>query len=69
MKIIDILNKMANNEEIPKKIRVDGHNYIYDNEWEEYILINEINDNTYYLFDIFDIIHNLNKEIEVLDNE
>lgn len=69
MKIIDLLNKMANNEKIPQKIRVDGHNYIYDNEWEEYLLINEINGNRYYLFDDFDTIHHLNKEIEVLDNE
>ena len=35
MKIIDLLNKMANNEEVPKKIKVDNIIYIYEN-WEHF---------------------------------
>ena len=31
MKIIDLLNKMANGEEVPKRIRVDNIIYIYEN--------------------------------------
>jgi len=67
IKIIDLLQKIANNEEIPKKIKVRDYNFIYDNEWEEYLLINKMNDNTYYLSDYFDIMHNLNEEIEILE--
>ena len=31
MKIIDLLNKIANNEELPKKIKWQGHIYEYSN--------------------------------------
>ena len=35
MKIIDLLNKMANNEEVPEKIKVDNIIYIYES-WEHF---------------------------------
>ena len=31
MKVIDLLNKIANEEEVPKKIRVLGNEFEYDN--------------------------------------
>lgn len=55
MKVIDLLNKIANGEEIPKKIKFDYHYYIYDENYNTYyqemsggnqlrITINELND-------------------------
>ena len=35
MKVIDLLNKMANNEEVPEKIKVDNIIYIYES-WEHF---------------------------------
>ena len=35
MKIIDLLNKVSNGEEVPKNIKIDGINYIFD-EWENF---------------------------------
>jgi hypothetical protein len=35
MKIIDLLNKIANGEEVPKKIRID--HWCYNFEWVEYM--------------------------------
>ena len=35
MKIIDLLNKMANGEEVPEKIKVGNIIYIYEN-WEHF---------------------------------
>ena len=34
MKIIDLLNKIANGEEVPKKIRID--HWCYKFEWKDY---------------------------------
>ena len=34
MKIIDLLNKIANGEEVPKKIRIEG--WCYKFEWEDF---------------------------------
>ena len=36
IKIIDLLNKIANNEEVPKKIMFDAWLYIYDEEEKTY---------------------------------
>lgn len=35
MKVIDLLNKMAHEEEVPEKIKVDNIIYIYEN-WEHF---------------------------------
>lgn len=34
IKVIDLLNKIANKEEVPKKIKYDGIEFVY-NEWAE----------------------------------
>ena len=34
MKVIDLLNKIANGEDVPKKIRID--HWCYKFEWEDY---------------------------------
>ena len=36
IKIIDLLNKIANNEEVPEKIKYDGIALIYDVEIQDY---------------------------------
>lgn len=36
IKIIDLLNKIANGEEVPKKIKCDGVALIYDEEIKDY---------------------------------
>lgn len=36
IKVIDLLNKIANNEEVPKKIMFDAWLYIYDEEEKTY---------------------------------
>ena len=36
MKVIDILNKINNNEEVPKKIKFDDTVFEYDKEQKEY---------------------------------
>jgi tRNA U34 5-carboxymethylaminomethyl modifying enzyme MnmG/GidA len=66
MRVIDLLNKIAKGEEVPKKIRFDGVDYFIVNEMYPYTYKdyngNEIEDNfTRY------IIHSLNDEIEILE--
>lgn len=41
MKVIDLLNKIANGEEVPKKIKYQGDIYSYDEEFELYMLKGE----------------------------
>ena len=66
MKIIDLLNRIAKGEEVPKKIRFDGVDYFIVNEMYPYTYKdyngNEIEDNfTRY------IIHSLDDEIEIIE--
>ncbi len=73
MKVIDLLNKIANGEEVPKKIKV-GISEFYKNS--KYTINNDYdyeNDDGTYLTDYlgeFDYITNyLNKEIEIIEEE
>ena len=68
MKVIDLLNKIANEEKIPGKIKFNDYEYLYhDKEYGycrynyncTYICLNS----EYYLFDI------LNDEVEILEEE
>lgn len=36
MKVIDLLNKIAKGEEVPKKIKLDGEVYLYSKTYEQY---------------------------------
>ena len=64
MKVIDLLNKIANGEEVPKKITTQNGAYWYDetniNEFKRYR-----NPENYYLIDEND----LNDEVEILEEE
>lgn len=65
MKVIDLLNKIANGEEVPKKIKYNDDEYIHiDNYCYFCEETNEIlSQNTYAEFS------RLNDEVEILDEE
>ena len=69
MKIIDLLNKIANGEEVPKKIKYKDNIFYYDEQVKDYFDC----DNTYYFID--DYVRNkygitrcLDDEVEILDD-
>ena len=62
MKVIDLLNKIANNEEVPKEIRFKGELCSFDNEDKDYYC-EEYGNIIWYLVDTS---NNMN---EVLDTE
>ena len=70
IKIIDLLNKIANGEELPKKIEWCGviFDYIEKEDYEDYV-----NDNNCSLFrhddGIYKTTNILNDEVEILDEE
>ena len=62
MKIIDLLNKIANKEEIPKKFKVNNHTW----EWNVHSYQNELSGEfavTGFRYDL----SNLNDEIEIIE--
>ena len=71
MKIIDLLNKIANGEEVPKKIKFYGKYYIwYDNRYtgnEGYCLEPLKSDSNSFLE--INTVYDLNNEIEILEEE
>lgn len=70
MKIIDLLNKIANKEEVPKKIKFHGKYYIwYDNEYtgnEGYCLEPLKSDSNSFLE--INTVYDLNNEVEVIED-
>ena len=70
MKVIDLLNKIANGEEVPKKFRIKGScfkdlYYEYNEKYNCYDLIGEKFKNGCYVFGYSE----LNEEIEILEEE
>jgi hypothetical protein len=67
MTVIDLLNKIANGEEVPKKIKYDDEIFIYDNQIDKYWNI----DNTNNLYDILSRFVGiaLNDEVEVIEED
>ena len=66
MKVIDLLNKIANGEEVPKKVKYYDVTYEYvdyNNDFNKYRGIEHI---TIFLFDIID---NLNDEVEIIEED
>lgn len=66
IKIIDLLNKIANGEEIPKKIKFNGNIYEYkwSNVWQESCYIN--NDKYRWWEDVY-LDRDLNEEVEIIE--
>ena len=70
IKVIDIMNKIANKEEVPKKLRYNFKTYFYDSEAQDYCDW----DNTYglfsdYLENNYGLSNCLNDEVEILEEE
>lgn len=64
MKVIDLLNKIAKEEEVPKMIRFEGEIYKftgYDGEYRNYINLNSFDD-------LFECLYGslLNEKVEIL---
>ena len=63
IKIIDLLNKIANGEEIPKKIKYNGLEYKLDKEQEDYMLVYAG------LLDDINTFSQLNDEVEIIEED
>ena len=72
MKIIDLLNKIANGEDVPKKIRIsfcdEGTPEIYNFTYNKNIRQYEDNDG-YTLSDALNITLILNEEVEIIEED
>lgn len=63
IKVIDLLNKIANGEEVPKKITIDKSSCEF--EWNGNMYLHRYAD---YDFVKPDYIHNLDKEIHIIED-
>ena len=73
MKIIDLLNKIANGEEVPERIKYDTKVMTYDHNKQDYLGYYS-NGNGEWLFQyLFDICksteHFINDEIEIIEEK
>ena len=66
IKIIDLLNKIANNEEVPKKIRYDGNDYYFCNHCEIYEVIES---SELCGKDLYNLLDNLNDKVEIIEED
>ena len=69
MKIIELLNKIANGEEMPEKIKFLGVEYIYNNRDREYKRYNSYSGNYYGLGEDWRLDISLNDEVEVIEEK
>ena len=66
IKVIELLNKISNGEEMPKEIKFDNEVFVYIDKWEQYVtkeeeipLLRRICDYNY---------SGLNEEVEILED-
>jgi len=70
MKVIDLLNKIANREEVPEKVKYEYKDYVYKDNYEDYYCEEE----SRYLFET--IVHDenwklsyaMNIEVEIIED-
>ena len=67
MKVIDLYNKIANDEEVPKELIYHGYSYIYCTNIKDYKKEDSYNEE--FLFDIINSGLRLNDEIEILEED
>lgn len=67
MKIIDLLNKIANGEEIPKKIKFENYIYIWRNDQKDYFC-KQINHSLESIIGEY-LFCNLNLEVEIIEED
>ena len=68
MRIIDIFNKIANGEEVPKKIKYNGHTYEYYRRLPDISNYKNITSDSYFSEEWF-IEGILNDEVEVIEEK
>lgn len=68
MKVIDLLNKIANGEELPKKIKYDNDIWKYDEMARDYLLIDKSGEE-YLICEELNLMHALNDEVEVEEDK
>jgi len=69
MEVIDLLNKIANREEVPKKIKYDTKNYYFRNyDYKEYYIDEDYIDEQTSFIDCIDF-YKLNDEIEIIEED
>ena len=65
IKVIDLLNKIANGEEVPNIIKTNGIDiWIYDKEYKRYYLKQDD-----YITLTFDVTDKLNDTVEIIEEE
>ena len=71
MKVIDLLNKIANGEEVPKKIKWGANILIYNKKIRDYNFddYDEYFTDRFFSFFNMDTYDFLNDEVEILDEE
>ena len=62
MKVIDLLNKIANGEEVPKEIKYNNINYYWCNQCKIYERIEDRRK------DLYNDLDNLNDEVEIIED-
>ena len=65
MKVIDLLNKIANGEEVPKFIKYDNSIFRLKESDFKYYYVDEYNT----LFEEMIVLENLNNEIEIIEDK
>ena len=67
MKIMDLFNKIANGEEIPKKIKYGNMIFEYNEKNANYVMIDD--DTQYFLDWVALTIDGLNDEVEIIEEK
>jgi hypothetical protein len=69
MKIIDLLNKVSNGEEVPKNIKIDGINYIFDERENFYYRDNASREDLLVLGKDYSTLDFLNWNVELIEED
>lgn len=69
MKVIDLLNKMVNKEEIPKKIKFEDDIFQYDDRANDYLFYSDERFNRYLLQDTLCELWQYSDEVEIIEED
>jgi hypothetical protein len=67
MKVIDLLNKIANEDEIPEKIKYENYIYWYDKNWKDYKNA-QVEFRSYLINSRYHNTDFLNEEVEIIED-
>ena len=68
MKVIDLLNKIADGIDIPLQIKYDNNIWKYDEMARDYLLIDKSGEE-YLICEELNLMYALNEEVEVIEEE